>query len=142
MDVLGCWTCHGRASSGAGGEGEPLQGTLLPLSLFVKELRLPAETMPPFSPLVATDDELAIVYAWLEGADPVVAPPPVRLSLVGVGGEPAGAGVELELELTAVAEASGKPGIEFKLNSPLVDPETGYNSAFRPRNTLCTSEAL
>lgn len=108
MDVLGCWTCHGRASSGAGGEGEPLQGTLLPLSLFVKELRLPAETMPPFSPLVATDDELAIVYAWLEGADPVVAPPPVRLSLVGVGGEPAGAGVELELELelTAVAEAS------------------------------------
>lgn len=102
MDVFGCWTCHGRTSSGAGGEGEPLQGTFLPLSLFVKELRLPAQTMPPFSPLIATDEELAIVYAWLEGADPVVAPPLVHLSLGAVGEGTAGAAVELEL--VAVAE--------------------------------------
>lgn len=106
MEVLGCWTCHGRVSSGAGGEGEPLQGTYLPLSLFVKELRLPSETMPPFSSVLATDEELALVYAWLEGADAVVAPPAVAFTLDGF--EHVGEGTEAEVALTATpTEATG-----------------------------------
>jgi mono/diheme cytochrome c family protein len=106
MEILGCWNCHGRVETGgAGGEGEPLQGTYLPLSLFVKELRLPARTMPPFSPLLATDAELATVYAWLEGMDPVRVPPPVELRLAGTSA--VDEGQELELALT-IAPGSGE----------------------------------
>jgi hypothetical protein len=110
MEVLGCWTCHGRVSSGAGGEGEPLHGTYLPLSLFIKELRLPSETMPPFSSILATDEELALVYAWLEGADPVVAPPSVAFTLEGF--DDLGADTEAEVTLTATATAAAESGHE------------------------------
>jgi len=128
MEILGCWNCHGRVETGGGGgEGEPLQGTYLPVSLFVKELRLPAETMPPFSPLLATDAELAVVYAWLEGADPVRAPPVVELAVEGPTEVAAGG----EIELLVAARRSPARGV--------ADPGPGVRlrvTLFREDNSL------
>jgi hypothetical protein len=55
----------------------------LTLSRFVKELRLPSGIMPPFADFIASDAELATVYAWLEGVDTVVTPPPIAFTLEG-----------------------------------------------------------
>jgi hypothetical protein len=80
-EYFGCWNCHGR--TGEGGEGRPLRHTQLPLALFMKELRLPRGEMPPFNALLASDAELAIVYDWLGGVEPVVTPPLVTFTLTG-----------------------------------------------------------
>jgi hypothetical protein len=82
-EYFGCWTCHGPR--GQGGDGQPLRETYLPLFMYMKALRLPGGEMPPFSDILATDAELAAVYAWLEGADAVAQPFEVELSLVPDG---------------------------------------------------------
>jgi hypothetical protein len=103
-DYFGCWTCHGPR--GQGGDGQPLRETYLPLSMYMKTLRLPAGEMPPFSDILATDEELAAVYAWLEGIDPVAQPLPVELTLtVAEEGWSGGEGTVL-LEMTPTGEVS------------------------------------
>jgi hypothetical protein len=103
-DYFGCWNCHGR--DGEGGEGRPLRDTYLPLSFFLKELRLPTTTMPPFSPLLATDEELTLVYDWLGGADPVAVPAPLSLTLEAPERMAAGVAGELVLGWSNGADAS------------------------------------
>lgn len=103
-DVLGCWNCHGRR--GEGGEGRPLRDTPLPLSFFLKELRLPTTTMPPFRPILATDTELALVYDWLGGADPVVVPPPLELELEPSQGTEVPGAVSLTLGVRSTSDGS------------------------------------
>ena len=97
IDLLGCWSCHGRA--GQGGDGPVLRNTRLPLWKFVKQLRLPSETMPPFTHNLVSDADLALVYDWLEGADTVEAPLPVRVTLE----RPNRVTTEIEVQLTVRA---------------------------------------
>ena len=112
-DYFGCLNCHGPA--GRGGDGQPLRETYLPLSLFIKTLRLPAGEMPPFSDILATDSELAIVYEWLEGVDVVAVPPPVTIT-VEASEEPR-AGVEAEVSFTARPADGGPEGQEGQIDS-------------------------
>ena len=116
IDRLGCWGCHGRA--GQGGDGPALRNTRLPLWSFVKQLRLPSETMPPFAHNLVSDADLAIVYDWLDGADSVETPPPVRVTLEG----PDQVTAEIEVQLTVRAG---------DLKASLADP-----AAWRYRVTL------
>lgn len=81
MEVLGCAGCHGR--SGEGGMGPTLAESGLTLARFVKQTRLPEDVMPPFFPLLASDEQLAIVYGWLGGVDRLATPPPVLFELEG-----------------------------------------------------------
>jgi hypothetical protein len=123
-DYFGCWNCHGR--SGEGGEGRPLRDTDLPLPFFLKELRLPATTMPPFSPLLATDAELTLVYEWLGGGDPVAVPMPLSLTLRGP--RELSAGAMAELSVTASHGAGGGAA-------------TAAGASFRYRLTLFQQDA-
>ncbi|MEE8161190.1 MAG: cytochrome c [Acidobacteriota bacterium] len=109
IDRLGCWGCHGRA--GEGGDGPALRNTRLPLWKFVKQLRLPSETMPPFAHSLVSDADLAIVYDWLDGADTVEIPPPVAVILEGPGQVTA----KTEVQLTVRTVAAN-------LNTALPDP--------------------
>ncbi|MFW6200569.1 MAG: c-type cytochrome [Gemmatimonadota bacterium] len=81
VEVLGCSGCHGR--SGEGGMGPALAESRLTLAKFIKQTRLPEEDMPPFSPVLANDEELAVIYDWLTGVDRVATPPPVVFELEG-----------------------------------------------------------
>lgn len=107
IDRLGCSGCHGR--SGEGGTGPALHQTGLPLWLFTKQVRLPREVMPPFRDILMGDSAMVVIYDWLDGVDPVVSPPPVRLSVEGF--QSMEAGVDTEATFTAAvrdsAEASG-----------------------------------
>jgi len=60
---LGCSVCHG--GSGEGGVGPALKNTKLTFPDFLKQIREPREAMPPFSPRLASDDDLMRVYEWL-----------------------------------------------------------------------------
>ncbi len=111
IDRLGCWGCHGRA--GEGGDGPALRNTRLPLWKFVKQLRLPSETMPPFAHNLVSDADLAIVYDWLDGVETVETPPPVALTLEG----PNQVTAEIEVELTVRTVAAN-------LDTSLADPTT------------------
>lgn len=106
VERLGCWGCHGRV--GEGGEGRPLRNTQLPLSRFVKELRLPGGIMPPFASFIVSDAELALVYDWLEGVDTVETPPPVTFTLEGF--EEVTADTEAVVAFTARATDGGTAG--------------------------------
>lgn len=78
VDELGCSGCHGTA--GEGGLGPALAETELSLATFVKQVRLPEGVMPPFAPLLASDDDLLAIYEWLGGDDPVAIPPALEVA--------------------------------------------------------------
>jgi mono/diheme cytochrome c family protein len=59
----GCYECHGRAAHG--GTGPRLGPDALPFSAFLQYVRHPAATMPPYTAKVASDQDLADIYAFL-----------------------------------------------------------------------------
>lgn len=59
----GCYECHGRAAQG--GTGPRLGPDPLPFSAFLSYLRHPAGNMPPFTAKVASDQDLADIFAFL-----------------------------------------------------------------------------
>jgi len=60
----GCYECHGRAAHG--GTGPRLGPDALPFSIFLQYVRHPGGTMPPYTAKVASDQDLADIYAFLK----------------------------------------------------------------------------
>jgi mono/diheme cytochrome c family protein len=60
----GCYECHGRAAHG--GTGPRLGPNALPFAAFLQYIRHPAGTMPPYTAKVASDQDLADIYAFLK----------------------------------------------------------------------------
>lgn len=114
LDRLGCWNCHGQ--TGTGGAGPSILKSQLPLRRFVKSVRLPSQTMPRFSPALASDADLATVYRWLDGAEPVAAPPPIVYSLEAApeakedGPAPGGKNVLVTVRLNDAGTNGPAPG--------------------------------
>jgi len=114
VDRLGCWNCHGASGEGGGAGGPAVAKTRLPLRQFVKYLRVPAGSMPPISPVLATDSELATIYAWLGGVDAVRVPLPITVALKVVSPRPASVpagGAGTEVDVTA-SRAQSNPAVE------------------------------
>jgi cbb3-type cytochrome c oxidase subunit III len=107
VDRLGCWNCHGK--SGGGGAGATISKTKLPLRRFVGYVRLPSKEMPPYAPLLASDEELAIVYRWLDGVESLKTPPPITIDLKSPTGVRADGQAKADVEV-AVANASAGGG--------------------------------
>lgn len=59
----GCYECHGHAAHG--GTGPRLGPNPIPFSAFVAYVRHPSATMPPYTAKVASDQDLADIYAFL-----------------------------------------------------------------------------
>jgi mono/diheme cytochrome c family protein len=59
----GCYECHGRAAHG--GTGPRIGPDALPFSAFVAYVRHPGGTMPPYTAKVASDQDLADIYAYV-----------------------------------------------------------------------------
>jgi mono/diheme cytochrome c family protein len=62
---VGCYECHDRDAEGAG-TGPRLAPNLLPWAAFSHQVRLPANSMPPYTTKVLSDTELADIYAFLQ----------------------------------------------------------------------------
>ncbi|MBZ5500650.1 MAG: cytochrome c [Acidobacteriia bacterium] len=66
--TYGCYECHGRAAHG--GVGPRLGPDAIPFAAFLQYVRHPAGTMPPYTAKVASDQDLADIYAFLKTLPP------------------------------------------------------------------------
>lgn len=62
-NTIGCWQCHGY--SGQGGAGSRIAPDPIPFPAFSAYVRKPGGAMPPYSPKVVSDSDLADIYAFL-----------------------------------------------------------------------------
>lgn len=62
--AYGCFECHGHEASG--GAGPHLAPNPVPFSTFARYVRHPSGTMPPYTAKVASDQDLADIYAFLK----------------------------------------------------------------------------
>ena len=61
-----CYTCHGTQGAGGGIAGPKLAPDPLPLAAIEALVRRPASRMPPYSPDVLSDAQVADIYAYLK----------------------------------------------------------------------------
>jgi mono/diheme cytochrome c family protein len=61
---VGCYQCHGREAQGAS-TGPRLGPDPMPLVQFTRAIRTPRADMPPYSPKILSDAELADIYAYV-----------------------------------------------------------------------------
>ncbi|MGE5538795.1 MAG: c-type cytochrome [Gemmatimonas sp.] len=70
----GCYQCHGYIGQGAGATGPRLAPERLPYDAFIRQLRTPAQDMPPYEAVIMSDQQVADIYAYLgtikKGPDP------------------------------------------------------------------------
>ena len=62
--AYGCYQCHNYAANG-GGAGPRLAPRPIPFPAFSRYIRQPRGQMPPYTPKVVTEQELADIYAFL-----------------------------------------------------------------------------
>src|SRR5512138_521031 len=60
----GCYQCHGYQGQGSNA-GSRLAPNPTPFAASVQQLRHPRARMPPYSPVVMSDQNLADIYAYL-----------------------------------------------------------------------------
>ena len=60
----GCYQCHNYAAHG-GGAGPRLAPKPIAFEAFIRQVRKPANEMPPYTAKVVSDKELADIYAYL-----------------------------------------------------------------------------
>jgi cbb3-type cytochrome c oxidase subunit III len=138
VDRLGCWNCHGK--SGGGGAGATISKTKLSLRKFVGYVRLPSKEMPPYAPLLASDEELAIVYRWLDGVESLKTPPAITIDLTSATGTRADGQAKADVEVgvaTAAASGGAPPeatAVRYRVtlasaNAPLANQTVEYQLA-------------
>ena len=71
----GCYQCHGYEAQGSSATGPRLGPRPLPFASFAKYVRDPSGQMPPYTIRVASDTDLADIYAFVQARP---APPPLQ----------------------------------------------------------------
>jgi mono/diheme cytochrome c family protein len=61
----GCYQCHGEGAQGAASTGPRLGPDPLPFDAFLRQLRTPAQEMPPYETPVLSDQQAADIHAYL-----------------------------------------------------------------------------
>lgn len=73
--AYGCYQCHGYEAQGASATGPRLGPRPIAFPAFSRYIRQPTGQMPPYSTKVASDTDLAHIYAFVQARP---APPPVQ----------------------------------------------------------------
>jgi len=63
---FGCYECHGTMGQGARAAGMRIGPPPLEREEFMQYVRGPAGEMPPYTPKVVSDEQLADIYAYLQ----------------------------------------------------------------------------
>jgi mono/diheme cytochrome c family protein len=72
----GCYECHGYLGQGSTQTGGTRLGPpQIPLSAFISYVRQPSSQMPPYTSKVISDQDLALIYSFLQS---VPKPPPSK----------------------------------------------------------------
>lgn len=61
----GCYQCHGLEAQGSSATGPRLGPRPLPFAAFARYVRQPSNQMPPYTTKVASDVDLAHIYAFV-----------------------------------------------------------------------------
>jgi mono/diheme cytochrome c family protein len=72
--AYGCYECHGRQGAGAS-TGPRIGPPAIALAAVLRYVRAPTGQMPPYTTKVASDQDLADIYAYLKSFP---APPPAK----------------------------------------------------------------
>ena len=70
----GCYQCHGNVGQGSRPTGPHLAPNPVPYAAFAQQVRRPINTMPPYTAVVLSDQELADIYAYMLSIPPLVDP--------------------------------------------------------------------
>jgi mono/diheme cytochrome c family protein len=62
----GCYQCHGLEAQGSSATGPRLGPRPLPFAAFARYVRQPSNQMPPYTTKVASDVDLAHIYAFVQ----------------------------------------------------------------------------
>lgn len=62
---VGCYQCHANEAQG-GLSGPRVGPNLVPFARFSEYIRKPAAEMPPYTPKVLSDQDIADIYAWVQ----------------------------------------------------------------------------
>lgn len=82
----GCYECHNTLGQGTGsrapgaGPGPNLAPAPIPYAAFVRQVRTPRQSMPPYDAKLLKDQDLADIYAYLASQPP--APDPHTITLL------------------------------------------------------------
>jgi len=76
----GCYQCHGYEAQGASATGPRLGPRPLAFASFARYVRQPTGQMPPYTTKVASDVDLADIYAFVAARPP--APPVADIPLL------------------------------------------------------------
>jgi mono/diheme cytochrome c family protein len=68
----GCYQCHNYAANG-GGAGPRLAPNPIAYAAFLRQIRKPSNEMPPYTAKVASDQDVADIYAFLQTVPPAPA---------------------------------------------------------------------
>ena len=64
-EQVGCYQCHGYVGQGSIASGATLAPNPKPLAFYQAYVRRPAAQMPPYSPAILSDAQLADIHAYL-----------------------------------------------------------------------------
>jgi len=62
---VGCYQCHANEAQG-GLSGPRIGPNLVPFARFFDYIRKPTGEMPPYTPKVLSDQDIADIYAWVQ----------------------------------------------------------------------------
>jgi len=62
---VGCYQCHANEAQG-GLSGPRIGPNLFPFARFSEYIRKPTGEMPPYTPKVLSDQDVADIYAWVQ----------------------------------------------------------------------------
>jgi mono/diheme cytochrome c family protein len=63
---VGCYECHAWDGQSGGATGPKLGPNPLPFAAFTYQLRTPRNVMPPYTPKVLSDADVADIYAFVQ----------------------------------------------------------------------------
>ena len=78
----GCYQCHGMGAQGAASTGPRLGPDALPYDAFLRQLRTPAQEMPPYEAAILTDKQASDIYAFISSVPK--SPDPKSIPLLNV----------------------------------------------------------
>lgn len=86
----GCWTCHGTIGQGNRFSGPAIAPHPVPYAAYIRQLRQPAQDMPPYAPSIVSDADAAAIYAYLQSipAGKPAADIPLLRGVTGSNGKP------------------------------------------------------
>jgi ubiquinol-cytochrome c reductase cytochrome c subunit len=85
FQVNGCYECHNTLGQGTGsrspgaGPGPNLAPAPIPYAAFVRQVRTPRQSMPPYDAKLVSDQDLADIYAFLASQTPAKDPHSILL---------------------------------------------------------------